>query len=95
MELITIEDCEELLLSLQQVEDRFNFMLSNYKPIMNGETYLSGSELCERLKITKRTLQDYRNQREIPYIMLLGKTLYKESDIIALLEKNYVPKLEY
>lgn len=95
MELITMEDCEELLLKLQQVEDRFNFVLSSYKPVLNGESYLSGSELCERLKITKRTLQEYRDQRAIPYIMLLGKTLYKESDIIALLEQNYVPKLEY
>lgn len=95
MELITIEDCEELLLKLQQAEDRFNFVLSSYKPMLNGESYLSGSELCERLKITKRTLQEYRDQRAIPYIMLLGKTLYKESDIIALLEQNYVPKLEY
>lgn len=90
-----MEDCEELLLKLQQVEDRFNFVLSSYKPVLNGESYLSGSELCERLKITKRTLQEYRDQRAIPYIMLLGKTLYKESDIIALLEQNYVPKLEY
>ncbi|MCE8595649.1 helix-turn-helix domain-containing protein [Bacteroides fragilis] len=95
MELITKEDCEELLADLQAVEDKFNFVISSYKPVLNGEYYLSGAELCEKLKITKRTLQEYRDNRTIPYIMLLGKTLYKESDIIALLEKNYVPRLEY
>lgn len=95
MELITKEDCEELLADLQAVEDKFNFVISSYKPVLNGECYLSGAELCKKLKITKRTLQEYRDNRTIPYIMLLGKTLYKESDIIALLEKNYVPRLEY
>lgn len=95
MELITKEDCEELLANLQTVEDKFNFIISNYKPVLNGECYLSGVELCETLKITKRTLQEYRDSRTIPYIMLLGKTLYKESDIIALLEENYIPRLEY
>lgn len=95
MELITKEDCEELLASLQAVENKFNFVISSYKPVLNGECYLSGVELCEKLKITKRTLQEYRDNRTIPYIMLLGKTLYKESDIITLLEENYVPRLKY
>lgn len=95
MELITKEDCEELLANLQAVEDKFNFIISNYKPVLNGEYYLSGTELCEILKITKRTLQEYRDNRTIPYIMLLGKTLYKESDVITLLEENYIPQLDY
>lgn len=95
MELITKEDCEEVLKDLLEIENKYKFILSSYKPILNGECYLSGKELCNKLRITKRTLQDYRDNRAIPYIMLLGKTLYKESDIVALLEANYVPRLEY
>lgn len=95
MELITKEDCEEVLKDLLEIENKYKFILSCYKPILNGECYLSGKELCDKLRITKRTLQDYRDNRAIPYIMLLGKTLYKESDIVALLEENYVPRLEY
>lgn len=95
MELITKEDCEGVLADLQTLEEKFNFIISSYKPVLHGECYLSGTELCEILKITKRTLQEYRDNRTIPYIMLLGKTLYKESDIINLLEENYVPRLNY
>lgn len=95
MELITKEDCEEVLKDLLEIEKKYKFILSSYKPILNGECYLSSKELCDKLRITKRTLQDYRDNRAIPYIMLLGKTLYKESDIVALLENNYIPRLEY
>ena len=40
--------------------------------------------------ITPRTLQDYRTQRLIPYISLPGKTLYRQSDLLRMLEENYV-----
>ncbi len=41
------------------------------------------------LKVSRRTLQDYRTTGKIPYIQLGGKVLYRESDIQKLLEDNY------
>ena len=41
------------------------------------------------LKISRRCLQDYRDQGRIPYIQLGGKILYRQSDIEKLLEENY------
>ena len=38
-----------------------------------------------------RTLQDYRNAGRIPYILLGGKLLYRESDIERLLMEGYRP----
>jgi hypothetical protein len=35
-----------------------------------------------------RTLQDWRTKRQIAYIALGEKTLYRKSDIQAMLEKN-------
>ncbi len=63
---------------------------ANFRPAMNGEVYLTGEDVCRILHITTRTLQDYRAQRIIPFIALPGKTLYRQSDILRMLEENYV-----
>lgn len=63
---------------------------ANFRPAMNGEVYLTGEDVCNLLHITPRTLQDYRTQRVIPYIALPGKTLYRQSDLIRMMEENYV-----
>ena len=54
-----------------------------------GDTYLDTDEVCELLKICKRTLQKHRDEASISYIQFGGKTLYKKSDIIEVLHKNY------
>lgn len=56
---------------------------------LNGEMYLTDKELSARLHISKRTLQEYRNTAVLPYFIIGGKVLYRESDIQALLESNY------
>ena len=61
------------------------------RPMFNGEHYLSGEEVCKALRITKRTLQQYRDDGLVSYVTLPGKMLYKESDILALLQRNYIP----
>lgn len=95
MELITKEDCQEIIDSLQKISTQFKALATNYKPNLEGERYYSGNEVCKFLNITKRTLQEYRDSRQISYIALFGKTLYKESDILALLQENYTPRLNY
>ena len=39
--------------------------------------------------MSERLLQEYRNEGSLPYIKISGKILYKESDILKLLEDNY------
>ena len=41
------------------------------------------------LKVSRRTLQDYRNNGMIAYYQLGGKILYKESDIEKLVMSGY------
>ena len=93
MELITVEDCAESLVGLEEIVDKFENVLTKYKPPLNGERYLTGEQVCELLHISKRSLQGYRDERQMPYISLFGKLLYKESDILAILEGNYVPRI--
>ena len=63
----------------------------NYRPLLNGERYLSDLEVSHRLKISRRTLQEYRDSGIVPYIKLGGKVLYRESDLEKLLEECYHP----
>ncbi|MBS6574793.1 helix-turn-helix domain-containing protein [Parabacteroides goldsteinii] len=90
MELITKEDCFELLQGLDDLTKKIEQVISNNKPSINGERYLGGTEVCKLFNITKRTLHEYRNMRQIPYIHIYGKILYKESDLLRLLKENYI-----
>lgn len=61
----------------------------NYRPPLNGERYMTDKEVAERLKVHRRTLQEYRNDRKLPFILFGGKVLYRETDIERMLEENY------
>ena len=61
---------------------------SSYSHSLNGERFLTDTELSEMLKLTKRTLLEYRNCGKIPYYQFGGKILYQESDIEKLLSEN-------
>ena len=56
---------------------------------MNGERFLTDGEPSVMLKISRRTLQEYRNEGKLPYIRLGGKVLYRESDIERMLQDGY------
>lgn len=61
----------------------------NYRPPLNGERYMTDKEVAERLKVHRRTLQEYRNDRKLPFILFGGKVLYRETDIEQMLNENY------
>lgn len=59
------------------------------KSLFNGERFLTDEELSKVLRVSRRTLQEYRTFGVVPYYMVQGKTLYKESDILKILEDSY------
>lgn len=61
-----------------------------YRPILDGNRYLTEQELSQALKITKRTLIEYRMNGKLPYYKIGGKILYREQDIMEILEKNKI-----
>ena len=67
----------------------------NFRPVLNGERYITDIELAEKLKLTRRTLADYRMNGRLPYYKVGGKLLYKEKDILVLLEKNRVETFDH
>ena len=66
-----------------------------YRPILDGNRYVTEQELSKALKITKRTLIEYRMNGKLPYYKIGGKILYKEQDIIDILERNKVLVFEW
>ena len=92
-ELITLRTngVENAMKSMKDIESLFDKVTSNYHPLLNGERYLSDVEVSHRLKVSRRTLQDYRDNGTLPYFKLGGKVLYRESDLEALLQRCYHP----
>lgn len=58
-------------------------------PAAGRGRYLTDREVAELLRVSRRTLQEYRNNRVLPFILLGGKVLYPESGLRELLEANY------
>ena len=63
-ELITLRTngVEDAMKSMKDIESLFDKVTSNYRPLLNGERYLSDIEVSHRLKVSRRTLQDYRDR---------------------------------
>lgn len=79
----------EFFSSIDRMLDNLEKMRINCKPMLNGERYITDKELSERLKISRRALQEYRNEGRIPYYQIGAKILYRESDVEKILEANY------
>jgi len=77
------------LSALRKGAKEASLLAQNYHPPLNGERYMTDKEVAERLKVSRRTLQEYRNDRKIPFILFGGKVLYRETDIERMLEESY------
>ena len=66
--------------------------MENQSRTIGGERYLTTREVCDILKINTGTLQQYRNDYRIGYIKLSKKILFRESDIVRVLNENYIPR---
>ena len=78
-----------LLNRMNRLLENMDSLTENYKPVLGGERFLTDKELSGILKVSRRSLQDYRNEGKIPYLQLGGKILYRESDIEDVLKTGY------
>ena len=86
------DDMQVVLSAISSVSRRRKEVAQTHKPLFGGEHFLTGKEVCERLYISPRTLQDYRDRRIIPYTQFAGKILYKVSDLERMLKNSYREK---
>jgi hypothetical protein len=55
-----------------------------------SDRWLDGSEVIRALKISSRTLQNYRDRGIIPFSQVGHKIFYKASDIDKFMEEHYI-----
>ena len=67
------DDMQVVLSALKGVSKRIKEVAQTHKPLFGGEHFLTGKEVCERLYISPRTLQDYRDRKIIPYTQFAGR----------------------
>ena len=79
----------DLLRRLGNIGQALGQVESVARPMFKGDRFLTDEELSRLLKVSRRTLQEYRTARLIPYYIVQGKALYRESEIQSLLEKAH------
>ena len=84
-------EMKQLISGIKGLTNRVKSIAQTHRPLFEGEIYLTGREVCERLFLSPRTLQDYRDKGIIPYTQIAGKILYRLSDINRILSENYHP----
>lgn len=83
---ITPEDYQKLTAKLDEISSSVQQMAKS-SPL--PDHWLDIQEVCMLLKISKRTLQSYRDNHILPYSQVSGKIYFKASDIQDHLEKHY------
>ena len=76
-------------LSLEDLSEKVEKIRGANKPSLDGERYYNDKELAVKLKVSRRSLQDYRNNGILPYVRVGGKILYRASDIERVLMDGY------
>lgn len=61
----------------------------NRQKHLNGEQLYDNQEMCQLLRISKRTLQRYRNNGALKFHSIYHKTYYKESDLHEFIRNNF------
>jgi hypothetical protein len=78
----------DLFRRLEKVNNLIDKLEVPSRRSFNGQRFVTDRELSERLRISRRTLQEYRSAGSIPYYLICGKILYKESEIQQFLEDS-------
>ena len=58
---------EAFFADARELTDMFDTIVKNVRPALNGQTFIDGKELAERLSLHRRTLQNFRNDNILPY----------------------------
>ena len=75
-------EMKQLISGIKGLTNRVRSIAQTHRPLFEGEIYLTGREVCDRLFLSPRTLQDYRDKGIIIlYTQIAGKILYRLSDI--------------
>ena len=91
MEIICMEKqtFDELVVRLSMIEKKVTGICSQTKDAALKK-WMDNQEVCGILRISKRTLQVYREKGLLPFTRI--KFFYKPEDVQSLLESSYHPQ---
>ena len=87
-------DIETIYKMFSQIIERFDKIektlehMNRLKQCLDGDTLLDNQDMCELLRVTKRTLARYRQKKLISYYMIDGRTYYKASEVEEFLKRK-------
>ena len=76
----------------RQAFDSIALIRESHHPILGNISFLTDKEVAEFLRVSRRTVQNYRDQGILPYYIIGGKCLYVASEIAYLLEESFHPR---
>lgn len=93
MEVITISSdaFQQILTKIDGLGDKLEKTVKT-QPLTDN--WLDIQEVCWLLKISKRTLQYYRDNKVLPYSQIGGKIYFKAADIDEHLQTHYNKSLK-
>ncbi len=88
MEVITItsEAFQQIINNIADISKKID-QSKKQQPL--SETWLDIQEVCMLLKISKRTLQTYRDNKTLAFSQVAGKIYFKAADIEKHLNSHY------
>ena len=90
MEIVCIDKqtFDELRVRFGKLEEK---VMGMCRPVedLGLKKWLDNQEVCEILRISKKTLQVYRDKGILPYSRIKHKIFFKTEDVHKLLESNY------
>lgn len=84
--ILTSEQFERIEKSINELKE---IIVAKKKNSPLTDTWLDIQDVCFLLKVSKRTLQAYRDNRVLPFSQISGKIYFKASDIEEHLLKHY------
>ena len=90
MEVISVETTafKEIIEKLNRLENKF-YELKAHADNYLRDRWLDNSEVMIILKVSKRTLQGYRDEGKIPYSQVGGKIYYRAADVEKFLYNGF------
>lgn len=79
-----------LIKRFDKIDNRLERMI-NVKNCLDGDELIDNQDMCLLLKVTKRTLQRYRDLNMIPFYKIDGRMYYKKSEVMEIFKNRIKP----
>lgn len=87
MEIVSIEKktFEEMKERFEKFSEHVKGLCASYRPPERMD-WMDSADVCEKLGVSKRTVQTYRDRGLLPYSQINHKIYYRTEDVEAFLE---------